>query len=703
MGKFNFKNISIKWQLMIICILLISVPVLTLGVTSYKTSEKETFAQIEDRLSQQVLELDLFVKSVYNEVESARIAADRQAEAVVGEQAKVVYELVQNQPNVELLKNAISRITVGDTGYIWVVDYDGNYVVSKGRTRDGENIWGAKDSEGVLFIQEAIRKAKKLSENNVDYQVYPWLNTGETEARDKIAGLLHVPELGWVIGVSTYFDELVDTNFEEEKIGHLKDELASIVVGKTGYIYILDEEGNYVLSLNRGRDGENIWGAKDANGVSFVQEIIAGGKNLGEGETGVQYYPWKNAGENTARLKLAAYSFVHEYDWVLASSAYQGDFLDGLNAIGRNTFIVSIVSIIVGSIIAYLFALYIVSSLNVLVKNMKTVADGDLTLKFTKSECTNELCQIGNSFGDMLGNLKTLVMTIKNTTEKTASSSEELSASSEEVNSSMEQVSATIQEIAKSAESLSKQSETIAADSKGAADSARKGSESTGEVTDKMSQISSSTKEGSVKIKALGEKSKEIGNIVQTINGISEQTNLLALNAAIEAARAGDAGRGFAVVADEVRKLAEETGNATKQISELVTNIQGDIQGSVDTMETNTTQVDEGSAAIKTALASFDEIPKLVDMINKSLNELSSVAQQNSAGSEEVTSSVQQVTSAMQQVASSAQELSASASELTTAVSKFKIDGDDSPSSKHEQLTEDEIGQYEKEAEKHMK
>ncbi len=51
---------------------------------------------------------------------------------------------------------------------------------------------------------------------------------------------------------------------------------------------------------------------------------------------------------------------------------------------------------------------------------------------------------------------------------------------------------------------------------------------------------------------------------------IASQTNLLALNAAIEAARVGEAGRGFAVVAEEVRKLAEESGNAAKNISSLI-------------------------------------------------------------------------------------------------------------------------------------
>src|SRR5205085_12675901 len=117
---------------------------------------------------------------------------------------------------------------------------------------------------------------------------------------------------------------------------------------------------------------------------------------------------------------------------------------------------------------------------------------------------------------------------------------------------------------------------------------ATNGAEIVHKSVDGMKAIQATVSESAKVIATLGESSQKIGTIVETINEIAEQTNLLALNAAIEAARAGEAGRGFAVVADEVRKLAERSGNATREIGQLISDIQSQTSQAVKSMQAGT-------------------------------------------------------------------------------------------------------------------
>jgi methyl-accepting chemotaxis protein len=345
-------------------------------------------------------------------------------------------------------------------------------------------------------------------------------------------------------------------------------------------------------------------------------------------------------------------------------------------------------TIIILSIIAVLFSIAIgvytarrmTKPIQALEIGSKRLAEGDLRVIIDASlkSSDDEIGHLSTSFDTMTHNIKTLIGSIAQSTTASSSSAEELSASAEEVNASIEQVSSTVQEIAKGAQTLSKSVNDVARQSQQAGETALRGSKSAQAVKQKMDTISASTQAGASQIKALGEKSKRIGDIVQTINGISEQTNLLALNAAIEAARAGDAGRGFAVVADEVRKLAEESKKATATITELIGTIQGEISASVSHMDQNTAQVGESLTTISSAIETFEEIPRLVDDLNKAIAMISSIAEENAAGAEEVGASIEQVTSAMTQVASTAQQLSSSSGQLQQLVNKFQLDADTS-------------------------
>ena len=178
-----------------------------------------------------------------------------------------------------------------------------------------------------------------------------------------------------------------------------------------------------------------------------------------------------------------------------------------------------------------------------------------------------------------------------------------------------------MEENAKEAE----ESARIAAD---ASDALEKGNRKMQELKDAIAEISVC--------------SEQIGTIIGTIEDIASQTNLLSLNAAIEAARAGEAGRGFAVVAEQVKNLANESAKAAGRTTEL-------IETTVTVMNRGIVIADETSEDMKEVMKSTtvatEKINQIVEMlekdvermheVNDSIEQVSSVVDNNSATSEE--------------------------------------------------------------------
>ncbi len=103
-----------------------------------------------------------------------------------------------------------------------MLSYDGNYIVSKDRKTDGTNIFQAKDADGKFFVQEMIEKGKRLQTGKIDFQTHAWKIPDEKVARKKIAAIIHIPELKWVVCPSAYFSDLGDTEKEAAEIASFK-------------------------------------------------------------------------------------------------------------------------------------------------------------------------------------------------------------------------------------------------------------------------------------------------------------------------------------------------------------------------------------------------------------------------------------------------------------------------------------------------
>jgi methyl-accepting chemotaxis protein len=172
------------------------------------------------------------------------------------------------------------------------------------------------------------------------------------------------------------------------------------------------------------------------------------------------------------------------------------------------------------------------------------------------------------------------------------------------------------------------------------------------EITKNVLKTTEMTKEAKTRtdlahevVERLAEDSKKIGEIVNLINNIAEATNLLALNASIEAARAGEAGKGFAVVANEVKELAKQTQSATKDIENMIAEVQENIKNSI---------------------ASIDSIREMVNQINDAANVIASAAEEQTITMGEVNTYLQDTAFYTSEIGSSMEELIKSVEALRT-------------------------------------
>lgn len=178
------------------------------------------------------------------------------------------------------------------------------------------------------------------------------------------------------------------------------------------------------------------------------------------------------------------------------------------------------------------------------------------------------------------------------------------------------------------------------------------------------------------------------------ISEIAEETTLLSLNASIEAARAGEQGRGFAVVANQIQKLAEQSADATTQITEVISELVNDAQESVQTMDEvkevmnqqseNVSQTEKAFKNVEKGIAeSIESVEKITDKTRKLdearagvvdvVQSLSAIAEENAASAEETSASASEVGSIMEDVSQNANMLDEIAVKLNENVKRFKI------------------------------
>jgi methyl-accepting chemotaxis protein len=293
----------------------------------------------------------------------------------------------------------------------------------------------------------------------------------------------------------------------------------------------------------------------------------------------------------------------------------------------------------------------------------RLAAGGDLTVSIPVTN-GNEIGQAALSFNEMIGSLRELTVSIKQSAREVGESSANLKETAGQTAQATNEITESIQGVAIGTETQLVSSQECRTAMTEMAIGIGRIAESTGVVSDLALDTAHLAAEGGIVIdrstgqieqleqhiefaasamQELNEYSHRIGDILAHITEVAGQTNLLALNASIEAARAGEHGKGFSVVASEIRKLAERSQASSEEITGILQAI-----GSRTATLTRTLGESAAAARESTSLAgssgqSFRSILAAVEQVSTQVQEVSAAAEQMSASSEQIAASLEEL------------------------------------------------------------
>jgi methyl-accepting chemotaxis protein len=651
------QGFTIKKRLILFSCLLLLLPTLLIGGTSYFSSKEKTSNQMVSGASQNVELLN-----------------------------SILDQLIQDQmKSIDFLSQQVDAAAIKDNKNISVQTILDQYQKLHPELEDTY----VGTEQGKFMISPNMEMP-----SNFDPRTRPWYQSAFQKGEVTISDPYLSTTGNVVVAISKKTKDGNGVIAIDLSLKSLADAVKKIHIGKEGYAFISDKTGKIIThpTLKAGEDiSKNDWA-----------------KQLLQSDKG-QYSYTSDSSEKTM-----SYLTNTATGWKIAGTLHQGEINRESRSVLTLTAIVVGAFLLFGAVYVYFTLRSITVPLKKLLMGAEKISNGDLT-ETLPIQSHDEIGQLTQTFNQMTESLRSVVVNLGAISDHVASASEELSASTGESSRATNQVVLSIQEVASGSEQQVESSENtttliekidqdiqdIAQSSRMVSESSRlttaeaqQGKEAIENVMNQIAAIHESVSLSSQVVQSLGGRSDEIGQIVSVITDISNQTNLLALNAAIEAARAGEHGRGFAVVADEVRKLAEQSKLSAEQISTLIQQIQQETKEAVRVMSEGTSNVSIGMNVAQTADAAFHKIHDAVAQVAtqiqevfatsqkmakdsqevaSSVRELSGIAKNSSAFTQEVASASQQQLASMEEIASSAESLSEMAQEIQDALAKIKI------------------------------
>ncbi|QGU96616.1 EAL domain-containing protein [Clostridium bovifaecis] len=254
--KCEILKLSIRKKLIIVALLLLLIPTLFLGLTSFGYAKNEL-----DQKGQMILKNS--VNSAIDLIEQKRREVTEGKISLEDAQEQVKTYLIGEQIKNGVARKRNERIDLGENGYFVIYSEEGYAVAHP--SLEGKYLWNeqSKGKGKEFFVRECISKA----ESGGGFTYYNWEDPKTGKVESKIAYTDFEPNWGWYISASSYISDfnsgankirnsLIYTLFIAIIVGIMiivifSNKIVEPIVVLAEYVEEI-ENGNYALNISEG-------------------------------------------------------------------------------------------------------------------------------------------------------------------------------------------------------------------------------------------------------------------------------------------------------------------------------------------------------------------------------------------------------------------------------------------------------------------
>ena len=269
-------------------------------------------------------------------------------------------------------------------------------------------------------------------------------------------------------------------------------------------------------------------------------------------------------------------------------------------------------------------------------------------------ETNTVIMETVDRMNDSIAEIMTSVDTLAHSTQETMDSMREVTSGANDAAESVQDQTRMTSDIQSSVDGVKNVSDVIGDNMRAAMEEIADGRRNIETLLAKVAESKGAGDKVVDELKELEQHTSKMHEITALINSVASQTTLLALNASIEAARAGEAGKGFAVVADEITKLADQTSQATGDITSLIDDLSGKLVEVVGSINALMKSNEEQNECANSAAESFERISDSTDVATQESNTLGDVVDKLENANATIIESISTVSAVSEEVSAHA-------------------------------------------------